>query len=82
MEDSQKIRAKLNELNKTPLGNLLNTKQEWQAVGGYFSFIGFTPNPTGQGGTFNTSYGYIVKIFVNVKTGEMKIYPYQLFEKL
>ena len=91
-ENPLRVQAKVNELNlqePRPQGQLgllapvANTPvpNNWAAVPGYFALTGFTPNTAlASGGLFHPSYGYVVKIFVNNRTGEMKTYPYQLFE--
>ena len=81
------MQAKVNELNlqePTPVGQrglLPTVANNWVAIPGYFALTGYTPNSAlASGGLFNPSYGYVVKIFVNNRTGEMKTYPYQLFD--
>lgn len=86
MENPLRVQAKVNELNLAEpreggMGGLLMPQAvstAWTAVPGYFALTGF--NNTGGIPAFNANYGYIVKIFVNSKTGEMKIYPFNLFE--
>ncbi len=84
MENPGKVEAKIGELNrqepkpKTSIGFPLHTPLVWKAVPGYFALTGFN---YGQGNPqFNPSYGYPVKVFVNERTGEMRIFPASLFE--
>jgi hypothetical protein len=73
MESALKVQNKINELNAMSGG-----VPQWTAVQGNFAATGFTYQP-GGGGVFNPNYGYIVKIFTNSVTGEVKMFNFMNF---
>lgn len=71
-EDPNKIITQQNWLNSLISG------QTWVAVQGYHSLTSATVDTSI---TFYPTSGYIVKIFVNTTTGEIRMFPYQIFER-
>jgi hypothetical protein len=55
--------------------------QVWQAIPGYFTLTGFDFNKGKGAPLFNANFGVPVKIFQNIKTGEMRVFSAYLFEK-
>ena len=82
MEDVEKVQKLLNELNakEAPLHGLGGAfAGPWVHIQGYFAITGFDFKEGGN--IFNPSFGVPVKVFMNNKTGEIKIYSAFLFEK-
>jgi hypothetical protein len=85
-ENAVKVQQKVDELNsKEPVSSPtlfgLNTPNNaWVAVPGYVALTGFNFDPDNNKPVFNPGYGYPIKLFVNIKNGELKIYPASLFE--
>jgi hypothetical protein len=69
-EDSQKVHAFLTTLS-TEFGGT------WQPVNEVFSYISVSGNWDNV--QFNPSRGYLVKLFVNTVTGEVKAFPLRMF---
>lgn len=80
MENPLKVQAKINELNsREPRGGLGGLSQNaWVATVGYFALTGFDYNNGAP--TFNAGFGVPVKVFTNIRTGEIKIYAASIFE--
>ena len=78
MEDPIKVVNKINELN----GGETKPNGDWIPVEGYNVMInatgGLQPN---EKLVFNGNRGFVVKVFINKRNGETKIYPARLFEK-
>lgn len=73
MEDPKKITAKLDELNKNERGN------PWIVVSG--NHVIPEANAVGrQGFKFDYDRGYVVKMFVNIVTGEVKTFAIKHFD--
>jgi hypothetical protein len=73
MEDPNKVADKIRELN--------NGKKDgpWLSVQGnnYLPFAQIDNKDTFK---FDTNRGYVVKLFINIHTGEMRQFPAALFE--
>ncbi len=83
MENPSSVQGKIDELNrreaKIVSGGLVQSGSNvWAAVPGYFAVTGFDGSQATP--VFNASYGYTVKVFVNTKTGEVKMFASNLFE--
>lgn len=72
MESQQKVNAKLAELQQA-------TGHRWLQVNGFNAITGFDYGANGQGANFNPGFGYPVKIFIDSVSGEMKLFPAELF---
>ena len=81
MEDPNKVQAKINLLNGAdPQQTLLiNVPGPWEAVNGYFATLKTDLN--NGTATFFGNNGFVLKLFFNRETGEIKCFPAQIFEK-
>jgi len=73
-EDSQRIQRKIDELSVSTPG------QQWVALEGNVALMtAEVGTPTGA--TFNPARGLILKAFWNRQTGEIRVFPYTMFEQ-
>ncbi len=70
-EDAQKVQDFLARLTEIHGGT-------WQALSEVFSYTSVTGDWNNV--TFNPGRGYLVKLFVNTATGEVKAFPLSLFK--
>jgi len=77
MEDADKVKAKLNELNAGDL------KGPWAIAEGLHALTAFKFDNPGQNeaAEFNPASGVPVKLFVHKRTGELKMFSAFLFRR-
>lgn len=72
-ENPTKVSKKVQQLNRiSPSG-----QKSWEALDGWNALT--TVSFNGKNPTFNPSFGYPVKAFVNTTTGEVKVFAADLF---
>ena len=80
MENPLKVQARVDELNATEIRAGVPEPNEWVAINGYFALTGFDFNHGKGQPNFNPGYGVPVKVFRNIRTGEIKTYSAYFFE--
>jgi hypothetical protein len=81
MEDTKKIEAKISELNKISGKGKKIIPEVWIALDGYHALTKFDYGKDRKSPTFYPGTGFTMKVFANVTTGEIRVFPSLMFEK-